>query len=252
MADLDLLRRIDEQIIAATSPTRDVRDVGPFRLMIDPSTDLVYLNYAVPTLDGPLAPSIGPMIEAFRGFGRSPRLEFRAELWPGLAHDLEAAGFTLEAEQPVLICIGPKFVPRGAPDVEVEILDEYGDVPAYCRVADKSFGGIVKVDEERVRRTRRSIAQGNSICALGRIGGAPAGCACITPYKGVCELAGVGTIPRFRRRGIASAVSSRLMEEHFKTGDLVWLSAGDDTSRAVYEGLGFFVVATQKNYILPG
>lgn len=249
MPDLDLLRRIDEQIIAATSPTREVLDVGAFRLMTDPSTDLIYLNYAVPTKSGPFERDIAPMVKAFKELGRRPRLEFRAELWPGLSEALEEGGFELEAEQPVLICTPETFLPARPFGIEVEILHEHSNFALYCKVADQAFGGIPRVDAQRIASMRRNIKLRNYVCGLARVGSGAAACACITPYKGVCELTGVGTLPEYRRMGVASAVCSRLMEEHFKTGDLVWLSAGSDASQAVYERLGFQVVATQKNYV---
>lgn len=249
---MELLRRIDAHIVAATSPTRTVRDAGPFRIMADPATELIYLNYAVPLRDEFDSDSIALMVCAFKELGRRPRLEFRREAWPGLEAELLGNGFELEAEQPMMICTPDSFVPAAASEVEVEILGPSGDIEAFCSVADSAFGMNEPVSHERIERVRKNIGSRLWICALGRVAGDAAGSAIITPHQGVCELAGVGTAARFRRRGVASAVSSALLEEHFRTGDLAWLSAGDDIAKAVYERLGFRVAATHVNCILAG
>ncbi|MFY9234857.1 MAG: GNAT family N-acetyltransferase [Fimbriimonadaceae bacterium] len=249
-ASAELLRRIDAHIVAVTAPTRTVRDAGPFRIMVDPATELIYLNYAVPLRGGFDAGSIALMVDAFNELGRRPRLEFRREAWPGLEAELVRNGFELEAEQPMMICTPEAFVPASGSEVEVEILGPSGDIEAFCSVADSAFGMNEPVSRERIERVRKNIESRLWICALGRVGGDAAGCATVTPHDGVCELAGVGTAARFRRRGVASAVSSSLLEEHFQTGDLAWLSAGDDVARAVYERLGFRVAATHVNYIV--
>ena len=54
------------------------------------------------------------------------------------------------------------------------------------------------------------------------------------------ELGGVATLPEFRRRGAAAAVSSHLAASHFAAGgDVVWLSAGDAAAHGVYAKIGF-------------
>lgn len=246
---MDLLRRIDAHIVAVTAPTRTVRDAGPFRIMVDPATELIYLNYAVPLRDEFDAGSIALMVDGFHELGRRPRLEFRREAWPSLEAELLRNGFELEAEQPMMICTPATFAPAAPPEVEVEILESSGDIEALCSVADGAFGMNEPITSERIEHVRKNIESRLWICALGRVEGEPAGSAIITPHDGVCELAGVGTAARFRRRGVASAVSSGLLKEHFRTGDLAWLSAGDDIAKMVYEKLGFRVAATQVNYI---
>jgi predicted GNAT family acetyltransferase len=52
----------------------------------------------------------------------------------------------------------------------------------------------------------------------------------------VTEIVGVATVPEARRRGIAGAVTARLVED--AAADIVFLSAGEDAAR-VYARLGF-------------
>jgi predicted GNAT family acetyltransferase len=57
---------------------------------------------------------------------------------------------------------------------------------------------------------------------------------------GTSELAGVGTRPQHRGRGIAAAVVANLTESMFAKGNSsVWLEYGGDGSRRVYERVGY-------------
>ncbi len=86
--------------------------------------------------------------------------------------------------------------------------------------------------------------------SLALVDGVPAGGAYTVGDDTISAEPGVGTAPEFRRRGVASCASSALMEQHFKNPDtLVWLSAGDEIAKAVYEKLGFRLLGTQLNYI---
>jgi predicted GNAT family acetyltransferase len=67
------------------------------------------------------------------------------------------------------------------------------------------------------------------------------------PSDDAAELAGVGTRPDHRRKGVALAVSSFLLRQFFESGKVVWLSAADAAAQAVYEKLGFELAGTQVN-----
>ncbi len=245
-----LLQRIDRQVIAVNAATRECVEVGPFVAMFDPSTEIFYANYAVPTREGATPEDVQRLIEAFRSRDRMPRLEFRREAQPTLSATLEAAGFTLESEHPVMVCEPSDFAPQSAADVDVRTLGAEDDLLPFLRVADEAFGMAGPIDPARIEHTRAAIARGAWIAALGTIAGHPAGCAVLTPHEGLAELAGVGTASAFRRRGVASSVSTALMRDFFTVGDAVWLSAGDETAEAVYRRLGFRPVATQANVSL--
>lgn len=245
-----LLERIDRQVIAVNSATRECVEIGPFVAMFDPTTEIFYANYAVPTRDGATPDDVQNLIEGFGSRNRMPRLEFRREAQPALSAALEAAGFTLKSQHPVMLCEPADFVPHVSPKVDVRMLGSDDDVLPFLRVADEAFGMVGPIDASRVEHTRAALARGAWIAALGWIDDDPAGCAVLTPHEGIAELAGVGTANAFRRRGVASSVSSALMADFFQTGDAVWLSAGDETAEAVYRRLGFRTVGTQANYSL--
>jgi predicted GNAT family acetyltransferase len=61
----------------------------------------------------------------------------------------------------------------------------------------------------------------------------------------VTEIVGVGTLPSFRRRGLAAAVVRLLIEDALRRGvETIFLSADDATVARLYAGLGFTEMAT--------
>ena len=69
----------------------------------------------------------------------------------------------------------------------------------------------------------------------------------------VAELAGVWTLPGWRRCGLARACCRLLLDRFFATGgELAWLSVGDAAGAALYVGLGFRPCGTQLNYAGAG
>jgi ribosomal protein S18 acetylase RimI-like enzyme len=87
---------------------------------------------------------------------------------------------------------------------------------------------------------------------MGWFGDRPAGVAALSPTESVGELVGVATLPEFRRRGVASALSSKLVADHFHNGgDIAWLSAEDAAAQAMYRTIGFIDAGIYANYIAP-
>ncbi len=87
------------------------------------------------------------------------------------------------------------------------------------------------MDERAQLRTRMRL--GAIRCLLARLDGVPAGAGSALPASGAAEIAGIGTLPEFRARGIGSAVTARLVDRLFAGGtDLAWLTAGGESGRA--------------------
>lgn len=247
----DQLRRIESSMIDALLPIKEAIEVGGFLVMIDPTTDLSWVNYAVPREGYTQTPAdIDRMITVFREHNRMPRLEFTRELWQTLGEQLRAQGFELEGVQPTMLLLPEWFQPRIAPGVEIELLDETGDFETFQRVGSESFGMPHEpLTPEQWEAMRKTAREGRFVYAFARVDSTPAGIACTVGAESICELAGVGTLPPFRRRGIASTASTILLQRHFERGgELAWLSAGDEIATAVYERLGFRTVAERVNY----
>lgn len=248
----ELLLRIDSEHRNATARTRDVVEAGPFVLMLDPTIDLIFLNYAIPTEAGtPLDDdAVTKLTAVFRDRGLRPRLEFCAELWPDLQSLLLNNGFQTECVIPQMVCDANSFKPKFSPNVDAVVLDEQGDIASTLEVANAAFEMAMPISDERLEKSRKAIKNGWWIMGLAIVDGRPVGCATAVAHGGVCELCGVATVPACRRRGVASAVSSVVLTEHFVKGDLSWLGAGDDAARRVYERLGYERVGTQINMSL--
>jgi ribosomal protein S18 acetylase RimI-like enzyme len=94
------------------------------------------------------------------------------------------------------------------------------------------------------------------IVALAHLGGEPAGAAYslrTDSRAGPClYLAGVGVIPAARRRGVAAAMSSWLLQQGFAAGaELAHLHPDTDQAARIYARLGFTEVAGLEIYVDP-
>lgn len=254
-----LLGRIEEASRRLAAKNRQVIAVGSFWALIDPVSELTWLNYAVPVeplgTKEMVAEAIVELREVFAQLDRTLRFEFTESLCPTLPEILEQAGLNLEARHPMLVCDPADFQPHEACGVEVQLVD--ADDPnillCYLAVRNRSFYGLA-ADEaptaEEIIELCQDIQIGASRCALAYFNGIPAGVGVTMPMMGVCELAGVATLPEHRRLGVAKSLCSFLIKDHFETGgDLVWLAAGNAIAKSTYESIGFRCVDSQLNYI---
>jgi ribosomal protein S18 acetylase RimI-like enzyme len=245
---------------AVSARSRTILDCGPFRALLDPSTDMIWVNYAVPVgaIDDPQATTaaLAELRRAFAQHQRRPRFEFNALPWPALPRLLESAGFQLQERHPLMVCTPGSFRRFAAPGVAVRFLSGGDPAPtlaAAMALQSESFGGpaeLPTVDE--VERLRGQLRAGTLCYAFATLDGMPAGAGSTAPIDGVAELTGVATTPALRRRGVAATLTSFLAEQLFTAGGtLAWLSAGDTVAQAVYERVGFAVADTRLNYIEP-
>ncbi len=252
------IRRIEELGNQAAARGRDVLPAGPFRALIDPATDMIWLNYAVPVapLGGASAvrADLDRLRRIFAECRRTMRFEFTESLWPELPGMLEAYGLTLQARHPFMICEPADFRPRRATGVTVRPLTAGAapdELAAYHRIQREAFGfdpaeGAGGMEAQFLEHLRT----GGYRAVLAFREGEPAGAGCLVTAEETAELAGVATLPAHRRHGVAAALSTVLIEGHFAGGGrLVWLSAGDDTARSVYAGIGFRLAGARLNYI---
>jgi predicted GNAT family acetyltransferase len=60
------------------------------------------------------------------------------------------------------------------------------------------------------------------------------------PIEGITELVGIATVPEFRRRGVATAVTAHVLQTAFAAGvDVACLSASDAEAGRIYRRVGF-------------
>jgi ribosomal protein S18 acetylase RimI-like enzyme len=219
---------------------------GPFLATFDPKRDNPYRNYAVPDDQADPTPAeIEAFAEVCRAHGRKPRLEYAPEAAPALEAALLAAGFEPEFRPSFLTCAPTRLrevpPPQGFRIVSAETLAELEQCAAVLNdaYAEHGFDG----DGDAGEMLKMIEAGGACFMAVDAAGGEAAGCGMFTPpADGVTEVAGIGVARAWRRRGLATALTSALAREAFRRGvTLAFLTPGGDEAQRAYERAGFEV-----------
>jgi ribosomal protein S18 acetylase RimI-like enzyme len=266
-----VLESIEADTAGMLRAERETVEVGPFLAAFHRTSDMIWMNYAVPiapTEDAATVRSALPRLQAeFQRRNRTLRFEYLAARHPALAVELERFGLGLQITAPLMFCTPANvrsFPPQG---FELHRLQADPQPPAghdastanssnadladFLRVGKLSFGAddnAAAVEPHEIDELRDALRRNRWRCILARVGGIPVGVG--TFCTGNSELAGVGTLPAFRRKGIAAALSSALLAEHFAAGGgRAWLSAADHVARALYAKIGFQDAGVQLNYM---
>jgi GNAT superfamily N-acetyltransferase len=114
--------------------------------------------------------------------------------------------------------------------------------PVGAEALDAAAEGV---SEGVVSSARQQLAAGHTVTVAAWADGCPVAIGSHNPCGDVTEIVGVATLPAYRRRGIAAAVTSALVDDALTRGVLtVCLSADDATVARVYERLGFETVGS--------
>jgi GNAT superfamily N-acetyltransferase len=237
--------------------SRELERIGPFLASFDRTSDHPFLSYAIPDEGAePSSQEVAALREAFTRRGRVPRLEYLQSLAPDVQSALEAGGFVVEADIPLMTC-GPGDAVDLAPPEGIELVAPATDqeIRAGSTVANAAFGEPREAGPEDVARTRRLLGEGGiAVLARDAASGEAVGWGiCVPPRDGATELAGIGVAASHRRRGIAGAITSRLAREAFAVGVTVaFLTPGDDGAGRVYARAGFVPHTRMLHMRVPG
>lgn len=229
-------------------------ELGGFVAGFDPGTDSPYVNYATP-LPGaePSAREVAALVAAFRERGLMPRLEFAPEAAPAAATALRAAGFRTEAVHSYLVCTPATLtVPAFSAAVGTPSAD--ADFAAVDEALAEAFGAPFPTSSEGAERLRRTQESGGAVrfVRLPDGTGCAGGGSCSAPAAGTAELAGLGTRPAHRGRGVAAAVTAALASALFARGaSSVWLESSGPDAERVYTRTGFHRAGTRLYLSLP-
>jgi ribosomal protein S18 acetylase RimI-like enzyme len=241
-----------------------VVQTGGFVAGFDPSTTSPYINYATPVPGAqPTSRDVAALIEAFRERGLKPRLEFAPDAATAVEPALRGAGFTMEEVHEYLVCTPatltmppvtstPKSMATAAFLVETPSTDE--DYAAIDTALSEAFAGEFAPSPQGAARLRHTQESGGAVRFIrAPDGGCAGGASCSAPAVGTSELAGVGTRPAFRGRGIAASVTAALTAIMFAQGaQSVWLDYSGEGSRRVYERVGYKPQGTRLYMALEG
>jgi GNAT superfamily N-acetyltransferase len=222
----------------AAAQGRERRRAGCIEAFINPSHASEGSNYAIP-LDGcvPTPEDVAELVELFVSAGRVPRLEYLPATAPEAETVLLASGFEVELRTPVMSCTPDTLtvppLPGGAELQPLDALSAPEDVIALVHAQQVAFGEAPDPDEPGLLTL--------PIAVLARVDGEPAGGGMgLVVADGTTELVGIAVAERFRRRGLAGAITAELARQAFEAGAVTaFLTPGDEGAQRVYARAGF-------------
>jgi len=251
--------RIQAQLRASAHQNYEAVAAPPFTYFFNPDDSSPWSNYAIPDfpVEGELTAALTALVVAFRARERLPRFEFVEEFAPQLAPVLTAYGFTEEMRALLMVCTPATYQPAmPIPDVTVAELTVEAPLSAlqeFLTIQRRSFGNedASAVDAGEAQRFRERFQTTGVFVAA--VDGQMVSGACLQPaYGGVTEIAGIGTLPRFRRQGIATLLTAYAVQAAFAQGlEVVFLTAGSAEAGRVYERVGFRAIGSGLAYSLP-
>jgi GNAT superfamily N-acetyltransferase len=230
--------------------------VPPFTLFFHPTAALPYFNYAIPdeATGGDLQRPLARLRAEFNARGRQSRLEFIEAFAPELAAALSAEGFVEEARLTLMICTVDTYRPAPpVPGLTVSALtglSPLADAQAFLATQRQGFdpGDTTSTTMAQAEQFHQRLADERAF--LARLDGQPVGAGTlVAAFDGLAEVAGIATLEPFRRRGVASVLTSEAVRTAFLQGvEVALLTAADEHAGHLYARLGFRPYATLLAY----
>ncbi len=232
---------LEEFYDSVPRPGSRVEDHGELVLFVQAGDGYPY--YARPRFPGgrPTVADVLKMRARQRELDVPEALEWVHETTPDLLGAAVAAG--LEVLQAPLMVLDPDALP--GPHPHVRVLDTRPvEVSVVAQLAFSSPGtaagdvGVAERDAALAGATPMSTRHRHAVADLPGEGVLAVGTA--QRAGDVVEIAGIGTLPAARRRGLGGAVTAELARDALDRGaKLVFLSAGSRDIARVYERVGF-------------
>ncbi|MET9274280.1 GNAT family N-acetyltransferase [Kribbella sp. NPDC003557] len=250
-----MITRVDDYLHKVPLSGAVPEQVGPFTLF---RTTTIWPYYArpVPGSGASIQPADIELVrERCAELGIPLSFEWVVETCPSLGPAAAAAGLSV-VEHPLLVLERADFRPAVA-DARCEIISADDGLVRQARaVAGLAFresgtavgtAGPAERDSAAAAMAADTVAalqdrmrRGVAVTAGAFTGDGMVASGTHQPVGSTTEIVGVGTLPSMRRRGLAAAVTSALVEHALDNGvDLVLLSAESDAVAAVYERVGF-------------
>jgi ribosomal protein S18 acetylase RimI-like enzyme len=258
--DTQVLAELEVYYDAVPRSAARWEQIGPFTLFTKIGAGWPY--YARPTL-GTNAFSADDVLRVRarqRELGVAEAFEWVAETTPALQPAAEAGGLAV-TRHPLMV-LGELTVasPGISCGVEVRLVTSEDDLALLNAIGHVAFGapgtaaGPQGVENARAAADRNPAALSlqsdrlrdtKTVMAVALVDGQPVGIGSHNPVGLVSEVVGVAVLPAFRRRGIASALTRRLVADALQRSvNTVFLSADDATVARIYRRVGFREVGT--------
>ena len=251
-----LLARVDRYLDRVQRDASDVREVGPFTLFVSRAP---YPLYARPRVGGPgefTAADVDRLATACAEVGMRLAVEWVEELTPSLRPVLAAAGLEL-VRYPLLVLTPERYRRVTDGTASISVASTAADLAVARAVAHVGFGaggtavgaagtaerdaGAAGADPDQLQWFVDDATAGRTVTVTAALeGDGVVASGLVKPVGDAAEVMGVATLPAFRHRGLALAVTSALVDRAFAVGvDLVLLSADSDEVARIYQRLGF-------------
>jgi ribosomal protein S18 acetylase RimI-like enzyme len=186
----------------------------------------------------------------FAARGLRPGIELRAEAFPAVESRLAARGYQVVVRRPAMT-LQPVAVRPAGDDPRIEVRRVVGDVALASFQAVQAEVFDIEPDVARAFLPRQAVETPGIVFLLATYGGVACATAITTTSEHGAGIVGVGTLPAYRRRGIARAVTTAAVTEGARRGaDLAWLYPSA-MARPLYEGLGFVARDDAQVWVAP-
>ena len=244
-----LLAEIETYYDAVPRPVSTTEEVGPFTLFLADEGN-AWQFYARPRLgvtDEFTADDVRRLFDRQAELGRPRNIEWVHETTPSLLPAVREATADMEGvelEECPLLVLPPEVEVPPAP--EVRILDgDDPDLAVVTNVIHAAFEGTDEIVERPLGKRPSLVRDGLLVEAAAYVDGEVAGGGGSAPRGDGAELMGIAVPPRFRRRGLGSAITRGLIHEVRARGArTVLLSAASDDAASIYRQVGFVDVGT--------
>ena len=265
-ADTELLSRIDAYLDTVPRAVARAEHIGPFTLFVNEGDGWRYYARPTPGAGGFTPAGVDAVRARQRALRQPEAFEWLVQRAPEVGDAARASGLQLH-HHPLMHLDEYEAAPV-PPGVEVVSVSPRDDLARFTAVAHVGFNApgmgvgtrddrayetaVETADRDTLRLARDRMRDGFTTMAAALLHGHPVAVGSYQPCDGVAEITGVATLPGYRRRGLAAAVTSALVRDARREGvRTIFLSADDDVVACVYARIGFRIVGTAGEATAP-
>jgi ribosomal protein S18 acetylase RimI-like enzyme len=228
----------------AAAAGRTTEQVGPFLATFSVDSTNPYHNYAIPDDGAKPSPSdVDALTSAYQRRDLLPRVEFLVDTAPDAETALLTAGWSVERRIPVMLCPpGAASAPEAPTGIELVVPSDDDEIRGMLAAQFEAFGEAVDISDADVAKARGRIQDGGfAVLARDAVTGEFAGGGVAEAVvDGTSEVAGIGVRPKFRQRGIGSAMTAFLtVAVHDAGGRTVFLTPAGIPEQRLYARVGY-------------